>query len=68
MGELFGGFFVRIFCEEFFGMTYLVDINKEFLSRFWGNFVSKQKEGRRTNLEVQCKLIALKKYFEIAVF
>ena len=33
---------MRIFCEEFFGRSYLVEINKElmFLSRFGGNFFS----------------------------
>ena len=35
--------------EVFFERNYLVEINKElvFLSRFWGNFVSMHKEGRR---------------------
>ena len=49
-GRIFlGGFFGRIFWEEFFGRNYLVEINKEFmfLPRFWGNFVSMHKEGRR---------------------
>ena len=42
-------FLGRILWEEFFGRNYLVEINKELmsLSRFWGNFVSRQKEGRR---------------------
>jgi hypothetical protein len=46
----FGGFF---FWEDFFGgifgRNYLVEIIKElmFLSRFWGNFISIEKEGRR---------------------
>ena len=37
--------------EEFFGRNYLVEINKElmFWSRFGNNFVSRQKEDRRTN-------------------
>ena len=35
--------------EEFFERNNSVEINKElmFLSRFWGNFVSRQKDGRR---------------------
>ena len=50
MGGFFGEDFLgRIFGEEFFGMNYLVEINKElmFLSIFWGNFFSMHKEGRR---------------------
>ena len=44
MRIFFGGFF----WNEVFGRNYLVEINEElmFLSRFWVNFVSKQKEGR----------------------
>ena len=40
-----GGFFWK----DFIGRNYLVDFYKElmFLSRFWGNFVSKKKEGRK---------------------
>ena len=51
-GRIFlGGFLGGLFWKEFFGRNYLVEINKElmFLSRFWGNFVSRQKEGRRRN-------------------
>ena len=51
-----GGFFWEnflgsIFWEELFERNYLVEINKElmFLSRFWGNFVSMEKEGRIFN-------------------
>ena len=58
MEDCFGGFFVR---------NHSIEINKElmFLSRFWGNFVSKKKEGRRKDkkfrsLEVRRKYIALK--------
>ena len=42
-------FWVDFFMEVFFERNYLVEINKElvFLSRFWGNFVSMHKEGRR---------------------
>ena len=45
--NFFGDIFLEDFLEEFFGRNYLVEINKEltFLSRFWGNFVSRQKEG-----------------------
>ena len=49
-GRIFlGGFFWEDFWEEYFGRNYLVEINKElmFLSRFCGNFVSRQKEGRK---------------------
>jgi len=51
-GRIFlGGIFGMILLGGFFGRNYLVEINKElmFLSRFWGNFVSRQKEGRREN-------------------
>jgi hypothetical protein len=43
-----GGFFGRIFWEEFFGSNYLVEINKElmFLSRFC---LKARKEGRKEN-------------------
>ena len=45
--DFFGGFF----WEEFFGRNYLVEINKElmFLSRFWGNFVSRQGRKEEEN-------------------
>ena len=40
--DFLGGFF----WEEFFGKNYLVEIDKEltFLSRFWGDFVSMDKD------------------------
>ena len=49
--KILGGFFGRIFWEEFFGRNQLVEINKKlmFLSRFGGNFVSMEKEGRIFN-------------------
>ena len=66
-----GGFFWRIFLEEFFGRNYLVEINKElmFLSRFWGNFVSmEKKEGRKfRSLEVRASISHLKT-LEIGAF
>ena len=50
----FGGFFWEDFfggnfLGGFFGRHYLVEINEElmFLLRFWGNFVSMEKEGRK---------------------
>ena len=57
-----GGFFGRIFWEEFFGRNYLVEINKElmFLSRFWGNARKKDKKFR--SLEVRASLSHLKTY------
>ena len=47
--NFFGGIFWRIFWEDFLGGNHSIEINKEliFLSRFWGNFVSKKKEGRK---------------------
>ena len=43
-----------LFWEEFLGRNYLVKINKElmFLSRYWGNFVSMHKEGRRKEEDI----------------
>ena len=47
--DFFWRIFLGDFWEGFFGRNYLVIIIKElmFLSRFWGNFVSMEKEGRR---------------------
>ena len=33
LGRIFGGFFWRIFLEEFFDRNYLVEINKEMIFR-----------------------------------
>ena len=62
-----GGFFGRIFWEEFFGRNYLVEIDKElmFLSRFCCLNAQGRKEGRKEgqefrSLEVRSKLIAPK--------
>jgi hypothetical protein len=60
-----GGFFGRIFWEEFFGSNYLVEINKElmFLSRFC---LKARKEGRKISiLRSACKHIALNKHIAL---
>ena len=52
LGEIFRkDFFGRKILGGFFGVNQLVEINKKlmFLSRFGGNFVSMEKEGRIFN-------------------
>ena len=59
LGDIFWENFCGMICwEELFGRNYLVEINNELmlLSRFLGNSVSMEKEGRKNFQSLEVRL------------